>query len=591
MSPLTDSQTIPDLPAPLRAVPTPPLGPDDPLWAQKRAEQQAWIDGVRRYRDEVTILTADSTPGHEHLRAIERVRCERDLVYFVTVYCSLKETRIAEDDDAPAGWQPAIPYAFQVGMMRWVIWLIEQQKTGLKSKSRDMGATWFDCLVVLGAWLFWPTFTAKLVSRGQAYVDSNSEDAMFSRIMAQFDYKGGDAAGNPYAIPRWLWPKGFKPEKHKTELLLRNPANGNEINGEATTMRAGRGGRCTFALSDELAFQQDGRHTFSTMRATAGSRLGLSSESLEVSDDFMQMVSARKARAPETVLELDYWLHPHHDQDWLDEQKADYEADDNLPAFYREVLRDPAAGLTSWLYPKARDIYNEIHQHKRPHPYLRGAPVWVTMDPGFDDDCAVHWISREPLTGRYRVIASYANSHQVPEFYAALIQGHDDPQGRWVMHQPERDLMAWVKTLPRPRFVFGDPAGKQRHVGDDTTWYALMQRYWRQHGWVQVVTHDRVTQTDRTAQNQRNALNSLLPNLDFHYTPQVIETLRCIAESRLDETGNRKTEQKDAPHDHDLTHRTSALAYFAISMQKITVMVGASYKPLRGKDRARKKAA
>jgi hypothetical protein len=106
---------------------------------------------------------------------------------------------------------------------------------------------------------------------------------MFSRVVAQFDHKPGSSAGNPLQLPRWFWPNGFSPAEHCTEMLLTNPETGNEINGEATSKKTGRSGRGTVVLVDEMAFIDEARHVFGTLRQTAGARIGLSSESIEVS--------------------------------------------------------------------------------------------------------------------------------------------------------------------------------------------------------------------------------------------------------------------------------------------------------------------
>jgi hypothetical protein len=558
-------------------------------------------------------------------RLIELERCRRDPAYFITVWCAIKETRgDPEEDDAgddgvgpqkvnwafifsqiatteapePPGWQPAILYPFQVGTLRWIEWRVRMRKTGLISKARDMGATWIATLWALHGWLFKPSFTAKFVSRNAAAVYSRSDDAMFSRVVAQFDHKPGSTAGNPMPLPRWFWPKGFSPADHCTEMLLTNPETGNEINGESTSKKTGRSGRGTVTIVDEMAFIDEARHIFGTLRQTAGARIGLSSESIEVSDDFAEMADMRRKKGDGSVIDLDYFLHPEHDAAWLAAMEEEYREDGNLDGFLREVLREAAAGLGTWAYPIAKDI---TVGH---FPYVHGAPIWVAIDPGSDDECALLWFSRDPHSGRIRLIRGYINRGQPPEFYAHLIAGFTDipneddelgiPMWRW--KEPELDLLEWVNSLPvRPSFVYGDPAGGQNTQGKKSSWYDKMAICWSRHkpdNWVKAVTYKGAGFDVRPLQTRRTELMKLLARLDFDNAPGCSDTLFAIANSRFDPGEDRITEQKGLRHDK-LSHQRSAAEYFAVWHNRVAVMTEdpKGWKPIVRKRRTGSRAA
>jgi hypothetical protein len=613
--------TIPELPEDLMAVPPPPANADDPDGDAKRAAWFAWRDAVLLYRRERWWLCGEETDGitgqpfdrakfpkpeddyADAQRRLELASCTNDPVYFLAVWCSLKETRndAADEDEGAAespGWLPAVPFGFQVAMVRWFDDRVRARRAGLVSKSRDMGATWLACIWALHGWLFKKAFTAKFISRSQVAVYSRSEDAMFSRVAAQFGYKPGLPLAppgkpnplNPLALPRWFWPQGFDPSSHMTELLLSNPANSNEINGEATSMRSGRGGRSTVVIVDEMAFVEDARHIFGTLRATAGSRIGISSESIEINDDFCEMAKIRRQSNDGSLIDLDYWLHPRHDRVWLEEQRRECEEDGNLDSFFREVLRDAAAGLGSWAYPYARDL---TVGH---FPYVHGAPIWVSIDPGYDDECAVHWFSRDPENPtRVRLIRSYVNRGQPPEFYAALIagvreDGRADPGVPWYLRPSDEDAIEWVASLPvRPSLVYGDPAGGHNVAGKHSSWYDRMSVYWARHGWTKGVSYKGLGVDTRPFQIRRTSLMTLLPRLDFHDGPGVRETLNAIGESRFDQGEDRVTEQKTLRHDK-FSHRRSAAEFFAVWHLKTEVLVDADWGVVRQKRKPRKAA-
>jgi len=615
---------IDGLPKGMKVVPGPPLSADDPDGEAKRAAWFAWKTDVEAYRvkrwwdcgERVDGVTGKPLPQGAPRpsdgdiaqdRAIELALCKQDPAYFLAVWCAIKETRAdAPDDDAaeadpeePPGWIPAIPYGFQVGMVRWFDDRVRTRRAGLVSKSRDMGATWLACIWALHGWLFRPAFTAKFISRSQVAVYSRSEDAMFSRVALQFGYKPGLAlppAGkpnpiNPLALPRWFWPDGFDPSAHMTELLLSNPGNGNELNGEATSMRSGRGGRGTVVVVDEMAFIEDARHIFGTLRATAGARIGISSESIEINDDFCEMARLRRQANNGSLLDLDYWLHPGHDAAWLAAQRKECEEDGNLDSFFREVLRDAAAGLGTWAYPYARDLTVGNF------PYVNGAPIWVSIDPGYDDECCLLWFSRDPhAPARVRLLRAYVNRGQPPEFYAAIVagvraDGREDPDVPWRLGPVEEEAIEWVAALPvRPAFVYGDPAGGQNTTGKKSSWYDRMSVYWAKHGWTTGVSYKGLGVDTRPFQIRRTSLMTLLPRLDFHDGPGVREALRAIAESRFDNAEDRVTEQKAMRHDRG-SHPRSAAEFFAVWHTKTEVLTTTSWKPIVRTRKQRKAAA
>lgn len=590
---MTTTLQIPDLPRELRLVPPSPTHEDDPGIDAWRADYARWKQGVLAYRrrrwracgERVDGITGKPLPEHapeidpnevQVERLKELVRCARDRVYFRAIWCATFESR--GGFNRVKGWQPFIPYPFQVRWSRWyerIKQLSEESDEpalGPNSKPRTMGVSNTSCNDVLHDWIWEEHFFAKLVSRKEDLVDSPSLDALMTRITAQFDWKRGQPAGNPLHIPRWMWPAGFDPAVHKQHLILRNPENGNEINGESTNATTGRGGRATIALVDEASFIPNLKHVLGSMTETVAATILVSSESVEVGTDFLDIVSEFKQTGNDNLLEIDWWEHPHYDARWLELKRKQYEDQGNLPAFYREILRDAGAGLTAWAYPKARDL-GWIAEHVGDFPYVTGSPVWIGFDPGNDDETAINVLCRDMVSGRYRLFAAYANSGQEPEFYASLLAAVEDPRFRY--NTAEEAFMDVMRRLPLPQAMYGDPYGNNRTSGRDT-WYVKMTKWWKEQedasdkpvryripivlGW---------KKDQRSLQGRRTALMKLLDRLDFHDDPygQVKETLRAVQNQKWDVAENRSAEQKHPRHDHRWTHRTSALEYFAVNRE------------------------
>jgi hypothetical protein len=606
----------------LRDVPPPPTSERDPRIEAKRAAWAVWRDGVLAYRRAVWRLcgervwgdTGQPLPRAElpvdegdatFFREIEYARCARDPVYFATVWCAVNETR--GGFRRKKGWQPAIPYPFQVALIRWLTACFdatedegaEEAITAVVAKARTLGVTWWICIWVLHGWLFRTAFTAKLVHRKEEEVDSPKLDSLFSRITAQFGFiKRGSLAddiNNPLAVPVWLRPTAFDPLQHKSGRFLVNPANGNEVTGESTTITAGRGSRGTFGWIDEAAVIDKMKQVAGSMTETVNLMLLTSSETIEVSADFLDVVSGMQRANDPHLFEISWWLHPLYTQRWLEVKRRQYEEKDNLVAFYREILRDAGAGLLSWCYPKTREP-GWLSAHAGDFPYLTGAPTCFGIDPGRDDECALSVLCRDLLVpGGWRLFAAYANRAQEPEFYASLIAGVED--ARYTYGPVERAFMEQMRVALYPEIGYGDPYGGNAVTSKADAWYAKMLAWW-------VALEERIAAGDawsdddrspaaprfvlpadlarrhfaipiscgwkkeqRSLQGRRTSLMRMLDVLVFDDDPQVQETLRAVQNQRWEVTdGARSAEQTTARHDHRWTHRTSTLEYWAVHL-------------------------
>jgi len=114
----------------------------------------------------------------------------------------------------------------------------------LVEKSRDMGVSWMVILLFLWNWLK-PTggYDFLLGSRIEDYVDKRGD---MRTLMEKARY-----ALN--LLPSWMFPRGFKKEKHDNYMRLQNPETGASITGESNNANFSTGGRYAAILLDEFA--------------------------------------------------------------------------------------------------------------------------------------------------------------------------------------------------------------------------------------------------------------------------------------------------------------------------------------------------
>lgn len=565
----------------LSLMPGEPDSDVDPARNELMAAYQTWYREIRRYRAERWLLI-------EHdpvLQAIEQEKCRRDPLYFITVYCFVYEVR--EDQGAGSSFVPAIPFPFQYDLIRWMQRRMRARGAGANgaiSKSRDMGATWFCVLFVLHQFLFTEPFAGKLISRREDLVDDpGNMDSMMERIAANMDM-----------LPVFLLPSGWSILLHRSKLKIRRPDNKNSINGESTSRRSGRGGRATLILIDEIMFIDNVKPLLASVTQTSPHIFGVSSESVEFGEDYLLYRDALEEREPDAVLKLDWWQHPYHDHEWLDEQRERYGNDE--AAFAREVLREPWAGVSTLLYPQARDMA-PLAEYWAHDGIAKGH---INFDPGWDDEAAFNIVLENYKPGRDLVFDGFEARQLPPEFYAAVICGVEDEKimafnAAGPLEREALRLAALFRQMP-PFIIYGDPAGTQRHAGAES-WYGRMIQYSLLHNprmapngkpapllfqvnWKKKATND---------EPRRAALMLWLPRLDFNDCEQARSTLMAIQRSRFDEPGvrGRMAEQKKPRHDQ-WSHRRTAMEFGAVNLEsaRLSLATGRAV-PYRGSEGTR----
>src|SRR5207247_1504773 len=95
--------------------------------------------------------------------------------------------------------------------------------------------SWMCLIVMEWLWHFHPWKKFLAISRNAEAVDADDPDSLFWKIDFMHRYQ-----------PKWLMPKGYEAKKHRRLMYYGNPENGSTITGQASTGKAGVGGRATW---------------------------------------------------------------------------------------------------------------------------------------------------------------------------------------------------------------------------------------------------------------------------------------------------------------------------------------------------------
>lgn len=543
---------IEGLPDDLRAVPRGPTGTNADVDEERRIEWAVWSIRIRQYRmNRLQAIKLDS-----RLENVEKRLCALDPAYFLVMYGYLYEPRKGQ---GRGGFNPWIPFERQVQMVRWFQCLLvadDEKADGAISKCRDVGMSWLLMFLVLHQWLFTETFSALLISWKEIFVDSRAPKSLFWKLDKLMQY-----------LPVFLKPQGFIASKHRIKLYLENPENGNTITGESTTSNSGRGDRITLAVIDEAAQVPGLLDVYSGLADSTEHRIVGSTESLEEGTDFIDIRTGSESEFKPSNLTIDWYEHPLHDDAWYKRQEKRYAArpDD----FRREILRDPYVA-SQYVYPTVREMEPE------PCLHIKGNPLYVGIDPGFDDSAALVYIQFNMASGRYEVLNGYTNRKMLADFYVPFLTGsyEDLETGErldevYNYTEYEQELIQWLDGagFSQAKFI-GDLYGANNNGASADTWYSV----WQKKAGI-VVNRDRLPNGKvsaarnqaRTLAGRRKAVRWILPNLVFGDTVGARQAHSALGNNVFDQSNNDRIPERGMKRD-GTTHYTSAVEYFAANI-------------------------
>lgn len=163
---------------------------------------------------------------------IEQVR--HDILFYVNTFVWQYNSNAQLGQESG----PFVTWGFQDRAFLTVLQCVEDRRDLVIEKSREMGASWL-CLILMD----WACIARGgrhflCISRSEKAVDAPDPNALFPKI----DYMHK-------ALPEWLLPR----ERMTRQKLYYSYPSGSHITGEASTGRAGVGGRATAIFVDEFS--------------------------------------------------------------------------------------------------------------------------------------------------------------------------------------------------------------------------------------------------------------------------------------------------------------------------------------------------
>jgi hypothetical protein len=542
-------------------VPPGPTGPADADRYRKWEARQEYADQLRSYR----LQTLHDLKDNRRLQAIEREKGAADPAYFISVYGWIVEPRRRKASISGLGGSGTKPWILverQVQLLRWIRWVEEQEDEnadGLISKARDWGVSWTFVADSAHKWIFEEDgYTTLFISQQEELVDGKSPKALLKKF-DQFTQR----------LPGFLMPPGYAPTRNRFFKTVENPQTGSMITGTTTTATTGRSDRVSRIFIDEAAMIPELEHIYAGLTDVTDHRFMASSENLEHTEFFYNMRKGQDVEERCAVFEADWWQL--HDEEWLRRAKKRYATMPNGEAhFQREIGRQPES-TSNWVYPETR-----MKSPQSGLDYIPGMPVWVTIDPGHDDQFACIYIMQDLRDNRFKVLDGYTNNLLPAAFYGPLITGdlvdtEGNPiAGPWQYTEWDLEKIAWVKSFAgRPKYI-GDTYGDNVQGASADSWYDV----WRRNHNLEINV-DRLPSgklaayrmAARTHVGRRKAARWILPSVDFADTVgarQVLHALQNNSFGRMPKSG--KLPESGMLRDQT-THYTSAFEFWAVNME------------------------
>lgn len=171
--------------------------------------------------------------------------CKDDILFYINTFVWQYNPQRREREV-----EPFISWPFQEPIFTsrdpkkpGILWCIDNDEDLVVEKSRNMGLSWICLLAFEWLWHFHDYKKLLIISRNKEAVDKSGEpDSLFWKIDHIHKYQ-----------PKWLMPAGWDENKHRLDMRFENPQTHSVISGQATTGKAGVGGRATAIFVDEFS--------------------------------------------------------------------------------------------------------------------------------------------------------------------------------------------------------------------------------------------------------------------------------------------------------------------------------------------------
>lgn len=445
---------------------------------------------------------------------------------------------------------PFILFEYQKEAIAWLINHIDNGTDGLIEKSRDMGISWI-VFVYVSVW-YWNFRDGVNILEGsykEALVDNRSKDSLFGMIDYAVD-----------SLPKWILPKGFNKEKHRTQMKLVNPANGNLISGDTMNPDFGRGTRKTVILFDELGSWEYAKDAWESAGDSTSCRIA---NSTPKGYNFYAMLRESGI----DVLTLHWKRHPLKDQSWYEfecSRRTEEEVAQELDISYNKSQEGR-------VYPE----WNESNIEQGIFEYDDLLPLYVGWDFGNTDDTAMIWA--QPFHGKLRIVDTYRNTGKTIDFYVPFVTGITPSDG--YKYTPlDLKKIAMHKFWKRGTH-FGDPAGRFKNAVSNETVISVLKN-----NGIIVNFDDRWKEFSL----RKTAVKLLLmAGLQLNLNVDTKYFGLCISQAAYPQVKNQGVaEVRSLKPKHDYTsHYRSALEYLALGLESLHRRVSKPYDKFKPKPR------
>lgn len=352
--------------------------------------------------------------------------CKADPIFFIENFCWTPNDKYKQYDF------PFLLYDFQKNYVEWLNEHIDQGRDGLVEKSREMGVTWLTTTLFLWKWLFNDNFNALLGSYKQELVDDKTKDSLFGML----DY-------NLRSLPKWMLPKKFKFNIHRTSMKIVNPENNNVLKGDTMNAEFGRGSRRSVIFMDEGAHWEYFQDAWDSASQTTNCRMTISTP--------LGYNAFAAIRNSDIDVKTMHWrLHPLKDELWYEYEKS-RNTDD---AVAQELDISYNKSQKGRVYPEWDNVV------LGDFPFNQSLPLYVSWDFGNSDDTGIIWWQRQ-TDGKYRIVDCYWNHGKTIDFYVPFVTGFM-PSDAYKYSDRDIEIINSHKDWGRGTH-FGDPAGRFRN--------------------------------------------------------------------------------------------------------------------------------
>jgi hypothetical protein len=205
------------------------------LWLLKKAEDPVQRDSLRRV-------------------------CSEDILFYLNAFCFTFDPR--RDIEVI----PLLTWDFQDHALLEILRAVDDQRDLQLVKTRDMTASWSCLMAFEWMWHFKPWKKFLAISRNADAVDADDPDSLFWKLDFVHRHQ-----------PAWLMPKGYDASgsrnTHRKSMVFKNPETHSTITGQASTGKAGVGGRATAMFIDEFSQIQEADEVLRRTADTTGCRI------------------------------------------------------------------------------------------------------------------------------------------------------------------------------------------------------------------------------------------------------------------------------------------------------------------------------